>query len=222
MNYKLRIFSFILAIILCSVCFTISYADDKAQVSQTKLNKLAAFGVMSAEQNMSDYITRAEFTSVLIKAICQSGILTEAHTFTDVPNSHQYVAVIETAAALGLISGDGMGRFFPDEIIMLDDALKMVVTAINYNAAAIESGGYPNGYYDVSARIGLLDGWSADVSSKLTWADTAAMILNMWEVQAIKETYSPKGKCYEINNNATVFEKLWKKRIKANSLFSLE
>jgi serine protease inhibitor len=73
--------------------------------------------------------------------------------FSDVTEDEGY---IKAAKANGIISGFEDGTFRPKEPITGEQAIKMVVCALGYDAQAKEQGGYPSGYIQVAMEKGLV------------------------------------------------------------------
>jgi hypothetical protein len=103
------------------------------------------------------YVTRGDFIYLLYKAM---GFKTSTTTtgFSDVPsNSYCYSAVL-TAKALGIAQGSD-NKFYPNDRITREDAMVMVLRAVNITGKTIPSG-------DISSLTKYSDGGSISDYSK--------------------------------------------------------
>lgn len=78
--------------------------------------------------------------------------------FTDIAGNaavETAVGAISYAAENGIIIGYGDGRFGPEDGIIYQDALTMVVRTLGYKSV---SGGYPWGFIEKAVQLGLTDG----------------------------------------------------------------
>jgi len=127
------------------------------------INKLSSMGILKGYDDGTfrpeATITRAEFCAVVNRMLnLQDAVAsnTEPSKFSDVPSDHWAKADINVAYTMGIIKGYGDGRFGPDDYVTYEQVIKMLVCAIGYEAAAIQKGGYPDGYLVVAAQMGLL------------------------------------------------------------------
>lgn len=75
-------------------------------------------------------VTRAQFATLLVKALNISEQAATGSRFSDVPASAWYAATVETAAANGLLRGYPDGSFKPDARITRQELAAMVVNAL--------------------------------------------------------------------------------------------
>ena len=127
-------------------------------------------------------VTRAEMATVLCKLLKQDANLKkDGKKFSDVPTSHWGNAYVCKAASLGVLSGYGNGKFGPDDIVTYEQALTMMVNAMNFGSAAGKLGGYPNGYVKVADNLGLTANVSGKAGTKLTRGNVAIMLFNYYD-----------------------------------------
>ena len=100
-------------------------------------------------------ITRAEFAAIITRAMGIADTVGGASPFTDVPETHWAVKNIIASTDRGITNGMGDGTFHPDDNVTYEQAIKMVVCAMNYTLSAEAAGGWPNGYFDQGAIMGL-------------------------------------------------------------------
>ncbi len=145
---------------------------------ETALSILINLGI--AENSQSDpahLVTRAEYTDLIIKAVNAEPSSFEP-LFTDVTDSTTYAGSVITAAHLGIIDGNGKGKFKPNDPIELNAAIKMSVAALGYNDIAWLNGGYPYGYIKIADELDMTENISSE-NSVLSYADACVLIANM-------------------------------------------
>lgn len=101
-----------------------------------------------------DTVTRAEFTGALMRAFAIQ-IDGFNSVFADVTEDTPYAAEINAAYAAGIISQ--AENFEPLAPVQYEHAVKMVIHALGYEAAAASYGGYPEGYIRAARNIDLLN-----------------------------------------------------------------
>lgn len=170
--------SFILAAIMLVANFAISalaaetnttFTDvtDTTQYSEAILT-LAKLGVINGydENGVKLFkpeggITRAEFAAVITRAMGIAETVGGTSPFTDVPESHWAVKNIIASTDRGITNGMGDGTFAPDANVTYEQAVKMIVCALNYTLSAEAAGGWPNGYFNQAVILGVTKNVSA-------------------------------------------------------------
>lgn len=124
-------------------------------------------------------ITRAEMSAVILRTINRKDTLTYRNVFTDVTN-HWAADIIQTAYDADIINGMGDGTFAPDAPVTYDQAIKMVVCALNYGLYAGAQGGYPTGYLLVANKkdVQITKNADGEVGEQVTRGTVAKMIYN--------------------------------------------
>lgn len=99
-------------------------------------------------------VTRAEFTGALMRAF---SIQVDGYSsvFSDVTEETPYAAEISAAYAAGIVSP--AEQFEPLAPLQYEQAVKMVIHALGYEALAEYYGGYPQGYIRAARNIDLLN-----------------------------------------------------------------
>lgn len=110
----------------------------------------------------NDQITRAEFVTILCRAIgieelAQSEEMRNKEIYVDVPKTHWAVGYINAATEHGAINGVGNGFFCPEMSVTNEQAIKILVAAWGYTEEAEKLGGYPNGYMAIAQQFGVTD-----------------------------------------------------------------
>ncbi|AKX96880.1 Ig-like, group 2 [Moorella thermoacetica] len=79
-------------------------------------------------------VTRAEFASLLVKALGLEGKAGEKNPFKDVKGDAWYAGAVTAAASNGLVKGYEDGTFRPDNVITREELAAMLVRAVNLPA----------------------------------------------------------------------------------------
>lgn len=142
-------------------------------------------------------ITRAEMAKIVCEALGYYGMGSDKTPFDDVEPKHWAAGYINTAASLGIINGYGDGKFGPEDTVTYEQAVKMVVCALGYEAMAADRGGWPAGYTSVAANIGLTKGMSSSVRG-----DIAVLIYNALTTPVMEQTSYGSDTRYEVLDGA--------------------
>lgn len=155
-----------LAMILTSLVpsFTASAAFSDVDDSNSYVEAISTLSTLQVINGYEDgsfqpekEITRAEYTKMIVYMLGMDSFTTPITTFTDVPESHWANAYIKTAFDMGIINGFDDGTFRPDAPVTYEQALKMLVCTLGYEAYAEVAGGYPNGYRSQAEDLDLTD-----------------------------------------------------------------
>lgn len=141
--------------------------SDKEELSKTyEMGVLNQNGIIVGDPNgnlrESDEITRAEFATVLCRAMgCEdeavSDEMAKKQYFPDVSPEHWAAGYVNFAYENGAISGFPDGNFYPEQNVTNEQVIKMLIGAWGYGDEADKNGGYPNGYMKVAKEHGVLD-----------------------------------------------------------------
>lgn len=127
-------------------------------------------------------VTRAEMATIICRVLDETENLSSSTAFADVPTSHWANAYVGKAAELGVVSGYGGGNFGPSDSVTYEQAVTMVIRAIGKGDAAVEYGGYPDGFLTVAKENFLLDGILAEKGEPLSRADIALLLYNYYNL----------------------------------------
>ena len=128
-------------------------------------------------------ITRAEASKMLVgtmgPAMMQAASASKGtKTFEDVPGEHWASGFIAQGASNGYINGVGNGYFDPETDVTFAQMVKMLVCVLGYEDDAIAAGGWPNGFINQGASLGITKGVSADANEKIDRGQVAQLIHN--------------------------------------------
>lgn len=159
----------VFAMMVSTVAFAQTFGDvqdsDNYVEAIETLNKLGIItgddndnnGVMEFRPN--DSITRAEITVIVARIKGQTGAMAQTNTvFTDVPATHWASGYIAQATNQGIVNGYGDGTFGPDDKVLYQDVVKMLMETLGYKPYAADNGGYPTGYLLAAQQKEVLKG----------------------------------------------------------------
>ena len=171
----------------------------------SEVEKAVGYGLMNGYSagtfGYADPMTRAQFTAVLVRMMGWDTVTPQTPSYTDVPASHTWYGVIETAAAHDV--ADAGGAFRPSDPVTRGEMAELLVRALGLKGAAerlndtsstysrIHSGtpfiDLPEGkagYIAIAYRIGMTNGTSPTTFSPdntATRAQAAAMLVRVHE-----------------------------------------
>lgn len=127
--------------------------DAYANEAMGLLTTLKIFeGYEDGSYKLENNITRAEMTKVILVTLGTKAYAGYTGLFTDVPATHWAANMIQTAKDANIINGMGDGTFAPDANVTYEQAVKMVMCALNFGEYAQANGGYPTGYLTLAAQ----------------------------------------------------------------------
>ena len=185
----------------------VSYDDltDRDQiVNQEAVQMLVEVGVIEGKDDgtydPTGIVTRAEMATIICR-ILNGGSdpnlgTTTVNSYTDTVG-HWASGYIEYCTQLGIVAGDGTGRFNPSATVTGAEAAKMLLVALGYNATYENMVGAS---WAVATNVlanqnGLYDGLSINPSEGLTRDNTAQMAYNALDAQMVTYDYAvvPSG-----------------------------
>lgn len=114
-------------------------------------------GVLSFRPN--DSITRAETAVIICRMQDEFRAVEQSYTvFIDVPKTHWASGYIARATNYGIVSGYGDGKFGPDDPVLYEEVVKMIMETLGYKPFASQNGGYPTGYLKAARQMNVLSG----------------------------------------------------------------
>lgn len=163
----------------------------------TAIQYVSEIGIMVGDNqgnfNPNGIVNRAEMATIVCRVLGQNENLSKSNVFTDVPMEHWANANIAKASALGIVGGYGGGKFGPGDPVTFEQAVTMVVRAINEEETAVAYGGYPNGYLLVAQEKNLLNGIQAKQGQGLSRGAVAMLLYNYYTTQNNPGTSSNVG-----------------------------
>lgn len=155
---------------------------------------------------LSREVTRAEFAAMIVRTLdMESAVQSMAYEprYRDVPQSEWFAGYVNLLSQLGMVTGSGNGLFQPLDTVSLSEAAKIMVSCLGYGAVANEAGGYPNGFMNYAAQLGLLKNVGA--AGVMTRADAVQLIYNALDVKTMQASFGVAGKTeYTVSDNDTL------------------
>ncbi|MGN1058961.1 MAG: S-layer homology domain-containing protein, partial [Clostridia bacterium] len=132
---------------------------------------------------------RAEFLKMAMSVVGVGAIAgTGEPMFKDVTADHPYYGIIAAAIDFGFIHGDEQGYFRPEDPITYQEAVKIAVSVLGYEARAVRAGGYPGGYLSVASTIGLLS--RVDGQKGFDGKAAAMLLFNALRTEPVEMLYN--------------------------------
>ncbi len=161
--YPIITFVMILALCLNTVC-PVSFAEETGKADQRLADTIEVLKLFDIIPDYYDYnisvyeeITRAEFVSAVARLL-KATALDDGNTYYyDVPPTHWAYKEISSLTMMGIINGAEEKLFHPDSPIHINEAYKILLSAMGYDKHAQANGGYPAGYRTVARRIEIDD-----------------------------------------------------------------
>ncbi len=127
----------------------------------------------------NDTITRAEVAAIISRIQGVNSVSQSATEFVDVPATHWASGYIAAAAGQGIVNGYGDGNFGPDDEVLYEQSVKMLVETLGYTPYVETVGGYPVGHLTAASRYGILDGViGGTTGAEATRGQVAQMVFN--------------------------------------------
>ena len=177
---------------------------------------LGALGIMEGDAGTGNFrpednIIRSEMTKVAVYAIgledivVSSGVLTR---FPDVAPSHWASGAINIGDQQGIIVGDTAGTFRPDDNVLLQEAITIIVRALGYEPKAEALGGYPGGYVTVASSLQLLKGITGAIGAPAKRGEVAQLVFNALTVDMMEQTEFGTNSSYETVDKTLLYDYL--------------
>ena len=175
-----RFFSALLAACLTLALLLPTTAAGAAPSLEDAVQAVTALGIATGE-NLSQKVTRAEFTAMAVKATPGGGGVGQAAAspYPDVPRSPWASGYVEAAVSRGLVTAYSDGTFRPDGEMKLAEGAEMVLALLGYSRSDF-SGAYPTGQLSMYRSLKLDRGVSASgAAAPLTRQDAVYLFYNL-------------------------------------------
>lgn len=159
----------------------------------------------------NDNILRSEMAKVGVYSSGLEDVATNSTSptrFPDVVFNHWANGAINVAEQQGMVIGDNFGNFRPDDNVLFQEAVTIVVRALGYEPVAQANGGYPSGYMVAASSNQLLKGINATASAPATRGDIAQLIFNALTVNLMEQTGYGTNINYEVVDKTLLYDRL--------------
>lgn len=195
-----RMTALLMAALLSASCLAVNaaevYTKQEFEEFDENVSLLSAFGLLEKGREAATTITRGEFAAVMLKYLGYEGLsATQAGGFSDVADPADPVYGM---AQLRLMQGYPDGSFRPEENLLTEQAVKVLVNALGYYYKAESMGGYPAGYLSCGRENGLLRDMEFQRGVPLTYITLVQMMVNALTVKLMETNGSGR---YIVGNN---------------------
>lgn len=185
------------AMLLCTNAFA-AYTDvpEDSDV-YSAVETLSTLGILNGYEDNTfkpdGNITRAEMCAVLCRALGFGGVSGSYYDccFADVPRDHWAYWYVALCKEHDIVDGMGNDIFVPDSSVTLNQAVKMILSAMGYGILAESNGGWPTGYLSTAAKYGILDGITEKTDSPATRATVAKLLDNALPAPVVVTSGNP-------------------------------
>ncbi|MEE1042948.1 MAG: S-layer homology domain-containing protein, partial [Clostridia bacterium] len=163
-------------------------------------------------------VTRAEFATMLMRAMASAGFGSSdpaGTPFTDLTAASWAISDIRTAYDLGIINGMTETTFEPNNNVTYEQALKMIVCALNYGEqansiqATVSNMPWYYGYLQTARNLGLVENISVIETKPAKRKEIAQMIYNALDVYMLEKVeVSGGGNMYMESKQTWLADKL--------------
>lgn len=188
MTLTKRLTVFVLTVLLALqgvllICTGTSFASENDAELKNQTDFLHAIGILETnfeETNMSSFVTRADFASVVaaIYGVCDASD-NIVPSFEDISElSSAQINAINYLSDMKIVSGTSQSSFSPYDNITGVQALKIMVCLLGYEYRALQSGGYPYGFLSVAGTLGITKEISDSQNDCLSYKSLVKIIYN--------------------------------------------
>ena len=151
------------------------YADAVSRLSQLSILSGYEDGTFRAYNK----VTRAEMAKIVCSILNINAMNNMFSIFDDVSPNHWANGYIICASNYGIVSGDGNGKFRPEDNVLYEEAIKMIVcTLYPYESIEKNSMDWSAPYIRIAQNNGLLNNTEGRKYFAATRGDIAVMIYN--------------------------------------------
>jgi len=219
-NFKRFISVLAVVAMLVTSFATISFASVPSDVVDTEFEEaakvLGALGIMVGDAGTgllrpNDPIKRSEVTkiAVALKGLSDvAGSSSGLTKFPDVSIDHWANGFINVGTTEGLIIGDDLGNFRPDDQITYAEAVTILVRALGYEPRALAKGGFPSGYLVTGSSIGLTKGVSGSANKLIARGDVAELAYNALTINLMEQVGFGSNASFEVVDKTLLSDRL--------------
>lgn len=195
----------------------VALAPDIADTKYAEAARiLGALGIMVGDAETGNFrpddnILRSEMAKVSVYSVGLEEVAkgaTHQTRFPDVVSNHWANGPINVAEQQGMVVGDDVGTFRPDDPVLFQEAVTIMVRALGYEPKASTSGGYPSGYMVVASDNQMLKGITANAAAPATRGDIAQLVFNSLTVNLMEQTGFGSNSSYEVVDKTLLYDRL--------------
>ncbi len=138
-------------------------------------------------------VTRAQMAALITRMFSLGSFAVTEEPFSDVAVDYWAASDIVAAKKRGIINGFPDGTFQPDAQVTYEQAVKMIVCALNYGTAAEKLGGYPGGYITQASKLNILNKAAFAQTQPAPRGIIAQLLYNSLDVDMLVAQVKPDG-----------------------------
>ncbi len=187
------IVAIILSMMLVGTCDKVSFAATTAgQEMRTQVLYLA--DIITNDNYMNDFITREEFSRMIVKASKYKDTVNNMDTstaFSDVASDNQYASYIKIATKEAYMTSYLGGVFKPNDYIMLKDLTRACLSLLGYSNTDF-TGSQVQGRYELFCSLKMNENIDKGINDFVTKKDCVNAIYNTLKTK-VKDSNSIYG-----------------------------
>ena len=195
-----------------------AYVASDAQESKYKeaIELLGALEIMVGDKDTGafrpeDTIKRSEFAKVAVTSMGMENLADSFNyptQFPDVVQNHWANGYINVAANQGIVIGDDLGNFRPDDTITYAEAVTVLVRLIGHTPVAEKKGGFPTGYVTVASQTGITKNAVASNDSAVLRGMVAQLTSNALVTKKMEQTNFGSDEAFQIVDKTLLGDEL--------------
>lgn len=188
-----KVLSFVLVLALVLSSFSMAFADTTT-VNSSALSDIDGLKCEQAVKVLVDLgvitgytdgtfkpdnaVTRAEAAVIIIKALgLEKSVGVQKSSYTDMSGYAWAEPYIAFASNLGILQGDGNGKYRPGDTVSYNEMAAILVRALGYTPESL-TGTWPGNYVNKAAGLGIMDSITSGGNVGATRGDVAQMTAN--------------------------------------------
>lgn len=176
---------------------------------------LSALNIMIGDESGNfrpdDTIIRSEVTKMAVHALGLENAAEAAKgdvKYPDVDANHWANGYVNIATSQGLVIGDDVGNFRPNDKITYAEAMTIFVRALGYEPVAQTKGGYPEGFIVVAADNDLNKNVTGTTYDEISRGNVAFLNANSLTVNLMEQKGFGNNVTYEVVDKTLLEDKL--------------
>lgn len=171
---------------------------------QTAAFTLGAIDVPVEEAAKGDGIERTAAAHLLYCALFGGDAPNAGSIYSDVAPDSAYAGELALLSGMGIIDGYSDGSFQPEQLLLYEEAVKMLVCALGYEYVAETSGGFPAGYMNVAAQNDFFKNVRGETGKSISYGNFVKMMYNFLGAPPLK-TDGTFGR-YQVDYDGSILE----------------
>ena len=218
-NFK-RLISTAVAFVMAASVMSTAFAAIPSDVAGTEYEEaaqvLGVLDIMVGDKDTGtfrpdDTIIRSEGARVAISALGLqevAEVTNGATKYPDVVSNHWANGYINVATDQGMVIGDDVGTFRPDDTISYAEMVTIMIRALGYEKMAESKGGYPTGYLVTASNIGLTKNVPGSGDEGITRGKVARLVFNGLTIKLMEQVGYGSDVKYEVVDKTLLYDYL--------------